>query len=468
MPNSPFTPEQISQILEEFFRAVGTRQYIGARYIPIFGRKGEDTIQWDNTKPYEPLTIVLYQGNSYTSRQYVPVGVDITNTQFWASTGIYSAQIEQYRQEVLQFDGRITDCETGLADVTGDVDTLSDNLDTLRTDMETADDALEASILRGNPYYGQKSIGFGDSNMKGDEAGQENNTYRRITDYLHMTYDNRGVNGATIQTTGDKDIITQINDATADPEVKLVVFIGGINDYHYVEYNYANFRSAVQSCVTAIMEKFVNADIVLIFDQGKQHPNGRMLRYPEAMSTCVVMSRTRKIVAVPTFDMCFQESWYNSQNHWNGNGCAIVAQRACAYLTGGTPHKGMTYRAVVQPKSGVTGLSAVVHKIADLENYTIDQYADIRFETTFAPSAGFTELIELPISFDGNMPVGDKYIDLSINLGDSSLAYFNLRQFESNYTSVTDSPIILVRNRYATTCTVAQDMRLSVPLRPQQ
>ena len=89
-----FTPEQIAQILEEFFKVVGTRKYIGERYVPIFGRKGEESIQWDNSAPYEPLTIVLYQGNSYTSRQYVPIGVDITNQEFWALTGNYNAQIE--------------------------------------------------------------------------------------------------------------------------------------------------------------------------------------------------------------------------------------------------------------------------------------------------------------------------------------------------------------------------------------
>lgn len=94
-----FTPEQIAQILEEFFKTVGTRQYIGARYVPIFGRKDEESIIWDNSAPYEPLTIVLYQGNSYTSRQYVPEGVEITNEEFWANTGNYNAQVEQYRRE---------------------------------------------------------------------------------------------------------------------------------------------------------------------------------------------------------------------------------------------------------------------------------------------------------------------------------------------------------------------------------
>lgn len=100
------------------------REYVGARYVPIFGRKGEDSVAWDNSKPYEPLTIVLYQGNSFTSRQYVPAGIDINNEQFWASTGVYNAQVEQYRQEVRQFDGRITANAEGIEALNGDLETF--------------------------------------------------------------------------------------------------------------------------------------------------------------------------------------------------------------------------------------------------------------------------------------------------------------------------------------------------------
>ena len=63
--------------------------------MPLFA----DPIDWDKTKTYEPLTIVYYQGNSYTSRQSVHAGVDITDTSYWALTGNYNAQIEQYRKE---------------------------------------------------------------------------------------------------------------------------------------------------------------------------------------------------------------------------------------------------------------------------------------------------------------------------------------------------------------------------------
>ena len=70
--------------------------YIGARYVPkIVG-------EWSADIAYEPLTVVLYQGTSYTSITYVPKGIiPSENTQqYWALTGNYNAQVEMYRQEV--------------------------------------------------------------------------------------------------------------------------------------------------------------------------------------------------------------------------------------------------------------------------------------------------------------------------------------------------------------------------------
>ena len=117
-----FTPQELEEILQQFFDVTGKRQYIGARYVPIFGRKYESSIEWDNSSPYEPLTIVLYHGDSYTSRKYVPAGVDIMDTNYWAVTGRFNAQVEQYRQEVI-----------GFAD---DIQAVQNNVDLLRTDVE--------------------------------------------------------------------------------------------------------------------------------------------------------------------------------------------------------------------------------------------------------------------------------------------------------------------------------------------
>ena len=73
-------------------------QYIGARYVPVFA----DPVEWSSAKSYEPLTIVLHEGNSFTSKQFVPVGIGIDNETFWAITGNYNAQIELYRRETAE------------------------------------------------------------------------------------------------------------------------------------------------------------------------------------------------------------------------------------------------------------------------------------------------------------------------------------------------------------------------------
>lgn len=75
---------------------MSVREYVGARYVPLFA----EPAQWSDTRTYEPLTIVMNEGNSYTSRQYVPLGIPLTDENYWALTGNYNAQVEAYRQEV--------------------------------------------------------------------------------------------------------------------------------------------------------------------------------------------------------------------------------------------------------------------------------------------------------------------------------------------------------------------------------
>ena len=154
--------------------AKGVTQYVGARYVPLFA----EPLEWDKTKAYEPLTIVLYKGNSYTSRQYVPVGVELTNESFWAETGNYNAQVEQYRQEVKSFDGRITananaivkETEDRAAAVTaektraeGAEQTLQANIDAEKTRAEGAEDTIKLEYDR---VYDSVASMKNDNNVK--------------------------------------------------------------------------------------------------------------------------------------------------------------------------------------------------------------------------------------------------------------------------------------------------------------
>lgn len=172
---NPFTPEEVSQILEAFFDAVGTRQYIGARYVPIFGRKGEESIIWDNSAPYEPLTIVLYQGNSFTSRQYVPQGVEITNELFWANTGNYNAQIEQYRREVAYAVEQAQTALDAANDAQDDIDTLlpKASFDSTNTVKKYIDDlnAAQSAIIPADDFSESNTVkDYIDSNVSALQA----------------------------------------------------------------------------------------------------------------------------------------------------------------------------------------------------------------------------------------------------------------------------------------------------------
>lgn len=104
--------------------------YIGARYVPIFDG------QWVNTKAYEPLTVVVNQGNSYTSRQYVPIGVDISNNEFWALTGNYNGQIASLENEINRINGEITNINNSVTNISDNVDKNTNDISQIKKDLQ--------------------------------------------------------------------------------------------------------------------------------------------------------------------------------------------------------------------------------------------------------------------------------------------------------------------------------------------
>jgi hypothetical protein len=79
----------------------GTSMYIGARYVPIFA----DPVEWDDEREYEPLTIVVHNGDCYTSKCYVPKGAQLPpypegQTKYWVKTSDYNAQFADLKKTV--------------------------------------------------------------------------------------------------------------------------------------------------------------------------------------------------------------------------------------------------------------------------------------------------------------------------------------------------------------------------------
>lgn len=80
----------------------GTSMYIGARYVPIFA----DPVEWDDEREYEPLTIVVHNGDCYTSKCYVPKGAQLPpypegQTKYWVKTSDYNYQFADLKKTVL-------------------------------------------------------------------------------------------------------------------------------------------------------------------------------------------------------------------------------------------------------------------------------------------------------------------------------------------------------------------------------
>lgn len=156
-------------------------KYIGARYVPLF--MGE----WDIQKTYEPLMIVSYQGNSYTSKTFVPKNIQISNTVYWALTGNYNAQVDAYRQEVENVKTDITDLSQSTDNKFLGIKTI--NISQYPRINEEYDDAPR--IQRAIDYL--HSIGGGLLLLNGDERYYMKT--KNFTDCFVKLYKNISIDG---------------------------------------------------------------------------------------------------------------------------------------------------------------------------------------------------------------------------------------------------------------------------------
>lgn len=114
------------------------RQYIGARYVPKF-YDGSNGTEWDENHIYDPLTIVTYLNNSYTSKKSVPasIGDPMHNPLYWVATGNYNAQVEAYRNEVLNYAEQVTTHYVMPEDFGAVGDGINDDTDALEDAIAT-------------------------------------------------------------------------------------------------------------------------------------------------------------------------------------------------------------------------------------------------------------------------------------------------------------------------------------------
>ena len=146
----------------------GKNVYVGHRYVPkIMG-------DWDDTQIYEPLSIVQYQGNSFTSRQYVPSGVEITNEEYWASTGNYNAQVEQYRQDVRNLENNVNN-------VNDEVIAARNGEDNLKSRIDKDYQEVNEKLAQNTNYLTYTGVNIAQFNRETGETNDNGRLARAIT-----------------------------------------------------------------------------------------------------------------------------------------------------------------------------------------------------------------------------------------------------------------------------------------------
>lgn len=170
----------------------GPSQYVGARYVPKFA----DPIEWDTERGYESLTIVTFKGESYTSKCPVPPGIDIKNERYWALTGAYNAQVEEYknqvkdlsqqvtgfasdnkefRDKITQYDKDNAEMKNSVASTVARVDALAervDNADAAISDLQTgqAQTVKDIAALEAKDADLQRQISSNDTDISAIQA----------------------------------------------------------------------------------------------------------------------------------------------------------------------------------------------------------------------------------------------------------------------------------------------------------
>lgn len=250
--------------------APGVRQYVGARYVPVFA----DPMEWSSTRGYEPLTIVAYQGNSYTSMQSVPAGVDIANTDYWAQTGNYNAQIEAYRQEVLAYDQRITDNANAISAEAQarESDVAAETKARIAGDQELAQrmDTFEGQTpVQGE--NGRSAVFIGDSFMAPTTSYPQKLAYftAQLMGWTMYNYAYGG-SGWVDEAGASMNFYHQIQKAAQQISIPVdtvdyIVIGGGFNDWNdSTPLTYDQLYSAAVQTIKEARAQFPNAQIIAI------------------------------------------------------------------------------------------------------------------------------------------------------------------------------------------------------------
>lgn len=280
--------------------------YTGMRYVPVFA----DPAEWSSANSYEPLEIVIHKGNSYTSKTFVPVGVEITDQEYWANTGNYNAQVEQYRQDVAVVKDQISTANANISNINTQIKDINAQIDEIETEIRDG-----IYLCLGDSWVADGTIA--------DAVAKQKN----------LTLINKAVSGASFTTFTSyvKTIAEEINEAVSQISnkslVKLVTLVAGVNDVsHHSEINQTAINSAASQVLNSIRDNFPNAEIVFAADAPYSTDFLSLSHYYYAVDQLQRISYYKQVRFVNLYGMFNNSSYYKEDNlHPNIAGYGLVA-----------------------------------------------------------------------------------------------------------------------------------------------
>lgn len=169
-----------------------------------------DPIQWNKASTYGSLTVVWDDAThaSYVSKRPVPQNIEITNEFYWLRTADLDAQVEMYRHEVMEFDGRITANARAI-----------DELNTTYNGVSYANRTNTFAVFSDSTF--QRN---GDFNNPGVTIPSVVDNMKKLMP--NATIKNYGKGG-----TGTDYLVTTLNNTPVDNSVDTVLIAYGTNDW---------------------------------------------------------------------------------------------------------------------------------------------------------------------------------------------------------------------------------------------
>lgn len=252
-------------------------QYKGARYVPKFA----DPHNWNIDLEYEPLTIVLHAGDSYTSKKKVPAGIDIYNDEYWALTGCFDGQIIELKrrdkENAENISKEITDRKEAVAK---EVSERKEAIEKEASERKAADSKLATDIKneetsrKSEDASLDKKITDLDAYVKkpesvvvfGDSFSASGEWISKITD-PRFSIKSYAVNGAAFwkkSTSNWTTIQTQITQERVQ-NADTVIIYGGVNDWNNEQATSTNTANAIRTCVKLVNTYNPKAKVLLCF-----------------------------------------------------------------------------------------------------------------------------------------------------------------------------------------------------------